>query len=105
MRPYLGLGVGFSSGNDWEIESHFAGAASSAGSFLSTNNTPDMIGVIRAGIEVMSSDHFGATAHYNGSFANGFSANAGALKLTCRFLQKAHGLGLLPAPAIKKAPG
>jgi hypothetical protein len=85
LRPYLGVGVSFTSGNDWEIESRFAGAPASAGSFTSTIDNPDTLGVIRAGVEVMSSEHFDATVQYNGSFAEGYSANAGAVKLTWRF--------------------
>jgi outer membrane autotransporter protein len=85
LRPYLGVGVSFTSGNDWEIESRFAGVAASAGSFTSTIDNPDTLGVIRAGVEVMSSKHFDATVQYNGSFGDGYSANAGAVKLTWRF--------------------
>ena len=85
LRPYLGLGVTLSSGNDWDIESRFAGAAASAGSFTSTIDNPDTLGVIRAGIEVMSSEHFAATLQYNGSFGDGYSANAGTVKLIWRF--------------------
>jgi outer membrane autotransporter protein len=85
LRPYLGLGVSFASGNDWTIESRFTGAAPSAGGFTSTIDNPDTLGIIRAGLEVMSSEHFDATVQYNGSFADGYAANAGALKLTWRF--------------------
>jgi outer membrane autotransporter protein len=85
LRPYLGLGVALTNGNDWEIESRFAGAASSAGSFSSTIDNPNTLGIVRAGIEVMSSEHFGATVQYNGSFADGYSANAGAIRLIWLF--------------------
>lgn len=85
LRPYLGLGVTLTSGNDWDIESRFAGAAASAGSFTSTIDNPDTLGVIRAGIEVMSSEHFVATLQYNGGFGDGYSANAGAVELIWRF--------------------
>lgn len=85
LRPYLVLGVTLTSGNDWAIESRFAGAAASAGTFTSTIDNPDTLGIIRAGIEVMSSEHFAATLQYNGSFGDGYSANAGAAKLTWRF--------------------
>jgi hypothetical protein len=85
LRPYLGLGVTLTSGNDWTIESRFAGSAASAGSFTSTIDNPDVLGIVRAGVEVMSSEHFAATLQYNGSFGGGYSTNAGAVKLTWRF--------------------
>lgn len=85
LSPYLGLGVSLTSGNDWDVESRFTGASSSAGSFTSTIDNPDALGVVRAGIEVMSSEHFDATLVYNGAFGDGYTANAGAIKLTWRF--------------------
>ena len=85
LRPYLGLGVSLTSGNDWEVESRFAGASSSAGTFTSTIDNPEALGVIRAGVEVMSSDQFDATLVYSGAFGDGYAANAGAIKLTWRF--------------------
>ncbi|WP_373507464.1 autotransporter domain-containing protein [Thiocapsa sp.] len=85
LRPYLGLGLALTSGDDWVIESRFDGAAASAGSFASTIDNPDTLGIIRAGIEVMSSKHFVATLQYNGGFGDGYSANAGAVELIWRF--------------------
>ncbi|QYZ70000.1 autotransporter outer membrane beta-barrel domain-containing protein [Neotabrizicola shimadae] len=85
LRPYLGIGATLTNGNDWAVESRFAGADASAGSFTSTIDNPDTLGLIRAGVEVMSSKNFSATLLYNGAFADGYSANAGAVKLTWRF--------------------
>ena len=85
LRPYLGLGATLTSGNDWAVESRFAGAAASAGKFTSTIDNPDALGIIRAGVEVMSSENFSATLLYNGAFGDGYSANAGAVKITWRF--------------------
>lgn len=85
LRPYLGLGVSTAIGKDWSIASRFSGDTRSAGGFTSTINNPDTLGIVRAGLEVTSSDHFDATVQYSGSFADGYSANAGALKLTWRF--------------------
>lgn len=85
LRPYLALGAAFTSGNDWAIDSRFSGASPSAEGFTSTTDNPDTLGIVRAGVEVMSSKHFDATLQYNGSFGDGYTANAGGIKLTWRF--------------------
>jgi len=85
LRPYLALGAAFTSGNDWAINSRFSGASPSADGFTSTTDNPDTLGIIRAGVEVVSSKSFDATLQYNGSFGDGYTANAGGIKLTWRF--------------------
>jgi hypothetical protein len=85
LRPFLGVGATFTSGTDWVETSRFSSAPASAGDFTSRIENPDLLGVVKAGIEVMASRNFDATLQYNGAFGSDLSANSGAFKLTWRF--------------------
>ena len=85
LRPYLGVGVSLHQRQRLDGRVALPRADAAAGTFTSTIDNPGTLGVVRAGVEVMSSDHFDATLHYNGGFGDGYTANAGAIKLTWRF--------------------
>lgn len=85
LRPFLGVGATFASGNDWVETSRFSSAPASAGDFSSRVENPDVLGVVRAGLEVMALGNFDATLQYNGAFGDDLSANSGAFKLSWRF--------------------
>jgi len=85
LRPFAGVGVTFLSGNDWTVESRFRKADAAAGAFMSTVDNPGAIGTVRAGIAVMTAGNLDLTLQYDGGFANGYTSQAGAFKVTWRF--------------------
>lgn len=85
LRPFAGFGATFIGGNDWTVESRFRNANAAAGTFTSTVDNPGTIGTVRVGIAVMTAGNLDLTLQYDGGFADGYTAQAGAFKATWRF--------------------
>ncbi|PZQ50048.1 MAG: hypothetical protein DI556_08210 [Rhodovulum sulfidophilum] len=85
LRPFARMGASFVSGNDWEVEARFANAPGDAGRFTAGVDNPDALATVAAGISVMSTSNLDLQVQYQGGFADGYSAQSGALKLSWRF--------------------
>ena len=85
LRPFANVGARFVSGNDWTVDSGFRSAPDDAGSFSSQVDNPNAVATFGAGITVMTTGNLNLTAQYQGAFADGYTAQSGALKATWRF--------------------
>lgn len=85
LRPFANAGVRFASGNDWTVDARFRNAPGSAGGFSSEVDNPSTVATFGAGVTVMSKGNLDLTAEYQGAYADGYTAQSGAFKLTWRF--------------------
>ena len=85
LRPFANVGSRFVSGNDWTVDASFRTAPDSAGSFSSEVDNPNAVATFGAGVTVMTRGNLDVTAQYQGAFADGYTAQSGALKATWRF--------------------
>ena len=85
LRPFANAGARLVSGNDWTVDASFRNAPDGAGGFESHVDNPDAIATFGAGITVMTKGNLDLTAQYQGAFADGYTAQSGALKATWRF--------------------
>ncbi len=85
LRPYARFGASLVSGNDWSVDARFANAPDEAGSFSAGVDNPDVLATVAAGVTVMSTSKLDLALQYQGGFADGYSAQSGALKLSWKF--------------------
>ena len=85
LRPFANVGSRFVSGNDWTVDASFLNAPDGAGRFSSEVDNPNAVATFGAGVTVMTRGNLDVTAQYQGAFADGYTAQSGALKATWRF--------------------
>ncbi|MBB3228204.1 hypothetical protein FHW69_002839 [Luteibacter sp. Sphag1AF] len=85
LRPSVGVGRAFYSGNSWNTDMRLAGSSDSVGSFNSAFNAPRQMNQYDAALDLTLNAHSELRLDYTGQFGNGYRMNEGALKYTYFF--------------------
>ncbi|MFO1073622.1 MAG: autotransporter outer membrane beta-barrel domain-containing protein [Geminicoccaceae bacterium] len=84
VRPYLDLGLTWSSANNWTPDARFADQPGSD-DFRTEIANPNLIGHLSLGIDMITTASVDIKLQYDLDLASGYTANAGMLKAAYRF--------------------
>ena len=71
--------------NSWDVQSQFLGAPPGVGSFTTSIPTPNLVGRLDLGAQILSAQGIDARLQYDGEFAGNVVSNAGLLTVGLHF--------------------
>jgi outer membrane autotransporter protein len=85
LRAFATAGISLMSQNSWDVQSQFLGAPPGVGSFTTSIPTPNVVGPVDLGAQILSAQGVDARLQYDGEFAGNVVSNAGLLTLGLHF--------------------
>ena len=82
---YVGAGVIFQNGNNFEVDARFATAASGTGKFRSTFNNGNIVGRFTAGIDIETTNRITVGLQYQGRHSAHQTEHGGQFRAAYRF--------------------
>ena len=85
LRAFATAGISFLSQDSWDVQSQFQGVPPGVGSFTTSVPSPNIVGRLNLGAQVLSANGFDARLQYDGEYSGSVISNAGLLTLGVHF--------------------